>query len=123
MFARVAADAVVLLHLAFIVFVVLGGVFVFRWTWVAGLHVPALLWGAFVELFGVVCPLTPLEQSLRIAAGEQGYSGGFIERYIVAAIYPAGLTPSMQVAMGIFVIVVNAAIYAALLYRRRRKRI
>jgi hypothetical protein len=123
MFTRAAADAIVLLHLGFIVFVVLGGLLVFRWTWIAGLHVPALVWGAFIEFFGGVCPLTPLEQSLRIAAGDQGYSGGFIEHYIVAAIYPAGLTPSTQMSLGIFVIVINAAIYAALLYRRRRGRI
>ena len=121
MFAHTAADAIVLLHLGFIVFVVLGALCVFRWKWIVWLHVPALLWGAYVEFFGVVCPLTPLEQSLRVAAGEQGYSGGFIERYIVAAIYPAGLTASIQFAMGAFVILVNAAIYGSLWYRHRQR--
>lgn len=117
MLARIAADAIVLLHLAFIVFVVLGGLLALRWKWIVWLHVPAFLWGVFVEFFGAACPLTPLEQALRIAAGEEGYTGGFIERYIVATIYPAGLTASMQVAIAIFVIGINAAIYGWLLFR------
>ena len=121
MFARAAADAIVLLHLGFVVFVVLGALCAFRWKWIVWLHVPAFLWGAYVEFSGVVCPLTPLEQSLRVAAGEQGYSGGFIERYIVAAIYPTGLTASIQFAMGVFVIVVNAAIYGSIWYRYRQR--
>ena len=117
MFARAAADTIVVLHLTFIVFVVLGALLTLRWKWIVWLHVPAFMWGAFVEFLGAACPLTPLEQHLRIAAGEQGYTGGFIERYIVPAMYPAGLTTSMQVAIGVFVIGINAVIYGCLLYR------
>lgn len=117
MLAHIAADAVVLLHFAFILFVVLGALLVRRWRWLAWLHVPAVVWGALIEFFGAVCPLTPLEQHLRIAAGEQGYTGGFIERYIVALIYPHGLTPALQIAIGVFVIGINAAFYAVLVYR------
>jgi hypothetical protein len=121
MFARAAADVIVLLHLGFIVFVAFGALLVLRWNRIIWLHVPAFLWGAFVEFSGTICPLTPLEQSLRIAAGEQGYTGGFIDRYIVAAIYPAELTASVQFAIGVFVIAVNVVIYGSLLYRRRRR--
>jgi hypothetical protein len=123
MLARVAADAVVALHLAFIIFVVLGALLVLRWKWVVWAHVPAVIWGAAVEFTGAVCPLTPLEQHLRVIAGDQGYAGGFLEHYVVAVIYPAGLTIPMQQAIGAFVMFINAAIYGLALYlglRRRR---
>ena len=84
MFLKLAADFVVLLHLAFILFVVLGGLVVFRWPRFMWLHIPAVAWGAFIELTGRVCPLTPLENRLRIAAGQAGYSGGFIEEYLTS---------------------------------------
>ncbi|MCO6057750.1 DUF2784 domain-containing protein [Pseudomonas sp. MOB-449] len=114
---RIAADAVLLLHLAFILFVVLGGLLVLNWPRLALLHLPAATWGATVEFFHLVCPLTPLENRLRRAAGEQGYSGGFIEHYLVPLIYPAGLTPGIQLWLGVFVLVINLVPYCLLAKR------
>jgi Protein of Unknown function (DUF2784) len=119
---RLLADAVLVLHLAFILFVVLGGFLVLRWPRLAWLHLPAAAWGAAIEWFGFVCPLTPLENRLRVLGGEQGYSGGFIEHYLTSAIYPAGLTRGMQLALGAVVIAVNVAIYAWLLRRRQKQK-
>lgn len=120
MMARVGADAVVALHLAFILFVVLGGLLAWRDLRFAWLHLPAAAWGAFAELTGTICPLTPLENALRMRAGQAGYEGGFIDRYLVPIIYPAGLTPALQVRIGIAVIVVNILIYAVAFARRRK---
>ena len=92
MIYRALADAVLIVHLCFVPFVVLGGLVVLRWPRVAWLHVPAVLWGIYIELSGRICPLTPLENSLRERGGESGYTGGFIEHYITALIYPDGLT-------------------------------
>lgn len=111
MLYRAAADATLLVHLAFVLFVVLGGFLVLRWRRVAWLHLPAALWGAYVELTGRICPLTPLEVSLRKQGGEAGYEGGFIEHYVEAWIYPEGLTREIQVALGVAVFVINTAIY------------
>jgi len=108
---RLLADAVLGLHLLYILFVVLGGLFVLRWAWVALLHLPAALWGALVELFGFWCPLTPLENHFRRRAGEGGYQGGFIERYLVPLIYPGELTRGMQIGLGVFVVLLNLAVY------------
>jgi hypothetical protein len=104
-FARVAADAIVLVHLAFIAFVLFGAWCVLRWKWIAWLHVPAFLWGALVEFLGLECPLTPLEQRARAIAGDAGYSGGFVDHYIVPVMYPAGLTPTVQFWFGVFAVV------------------
>ncbi len=120
MLAHVAANAVVLAHLAFIAFVLFGAWFVLRWKWLIWLHVPAFVWGAAVEFYGVVCPLTPIEQRLRAMAGDEGYTGGFVEHYIVPVIYPAGLTPTIQLWLGVFVVFVNVAIYGYIGYRRRQ---
>ncbi len=112
MSASFAADALVLLHAAFIVFAVFGGLLILRrraWMWA---HLPAAAWAAIVVIMGWICPLTPWEQSLRAAAGQQGYAGGFIEHYVLAAIYPEGLTRGVQIALGIGVIVFNLAVYA-----------
>ncbi|WP_439853058.1 DUF2784 domain-containing protein [Pseudomonas syringae] len=117
MFYRVAADAVVAFHLLFIVFVLVGGLLVLRRPWLALLHVPAIVWGAAVEFLHLYCPLTPLENALRSKAGEQGYEGGFVEHYLIPLIYPAGLTPGIQLWLGGFVLVINAAVYGALLMR------
>lgn len=119
---RLAADAVLIVHLAFIVFVVLGGLAVLRWPRMAFAHLPAVAWGAALELNGWLCPLTPLENALRRAAGEAGYAGGFIEHYLLALIYPAGLTPTIQLWLGLGVLAINLPIYAYLLLRRRRHR-
>ena len=120
MFLKLAADFVVLLHLAFILFVVLGGLVVFRWPRFMWLHIPAAAWGAFIELTGRVCPLTPLENRLRIAAGETGYSGGFIEEYLIPVVYPGGLIRSVQISLGVGVVVINLVFYGLLVARRPR---
>ncbi|MBA1229122.1 DUF2784 domain-containing protein [Pseudomonas viridiflava] len=124
MIYRVAADAVVLFHFLFIVFVLLGGLLVLTRPWMALMHVPAMVWGALVEFLHLYCPLTPLENALRNRAGEQGYDGGFIEHYLIALIYPSGLTPQIQLWLGSIVVLVNGSIYAVLLVRgvRRLKR-
>ena len=116
-----AADAVLVVHLGFILWVALGAAAVAWRVWIAALHLPALCWGVYVSLAGRICPLTPLEQQLRRAAGEQGYSGSFIDHYLVPLIYPEALTRSGQVALGVAVIGFNLAIYAIVLYRRRRR--
>lgn len=109
--ARLAADAVVLLHLAFIAFAMLGGVLVAWRTRIAWLHLPAAAWGAWIEFSGAICPLTPLENHFRRMAGASGYAGGFVERYLIPIVYPAGLTAQAQQWLGVLVVVVNLAIY------------
>jgi hypothetical protein len=115
------ATLVVTLHFTFVLFVVLGGLLVLRWPWLAYAHLPAALWGAWIEFAGWVCPLTPLEQSLRLKAGEQGYSGSFIEHYLLPLLYPSALTRTIQVALGAVVIAVNMCIYGYLLKRLNTK--
>ncbi len=122
MLYRALADTTLVVHLFFVVFVALGGLLVLRWRWVAWLHLPASLWGAFVELTGRICPLTPLEVWLRELGGEQGYEGGFIEHYITSWIYPAGLTREMQLGLGIGVLVINVVVYGIVLFRARQRR-
>ncbi|WP_296217735.1 DUF2784 domain-containing protein [Pseudomonas sp. UBA2684] len=119
---QLAADAVLSLHLLFIVFVLLGGLLVLRWRCWVWLHVPAAIWGVVVELLHLQCPLTPLENSLRQAAGQAGYGGGFVEHYLIPIIYPAGLTPQIQLWLGAFVLVLNVLIYSVLLLRLKRGR-
>jgi hypothetical protein len=118
--ANTAADVVVLVHLAFILFVAVGGLLVLRRPRLAWVHVPAVVWGALIELAGWICPLTPLENRLRGAAGEAAFDGGFIDRYIMPIIYPAGLTRGMQLTLGTVVIVVNLVVYGLLVLRRKR---
>ena len=118
---RAAADAVLLLHAAFVLFAVFGGLLAWRWRWVAWLHLPAVAWAAFVEFTGRVCPLTPLENALRREAGEASYGGDFIGNYVGSLLYPQGLTPPMQTLLGAAVVAVNVAIYAAMLRRRARE--
>ncbi len=115
------ADAVVVLHLAFILFVVLGGLAVLRWPWLAWLHVPAAVWGALIEFAGWVCPLTPFENFLRERGGAVGYTGGFIDHYITAIIYPQGLTRAMQFGIGALVLAINVFVYWKLWTRSRRR--
>ncbi|NOZ78832.1 MAG: DUF2784 domain-containing protein [Acidobacteria bacterium] len=117
---RAAADTVVLVHLAFILFVVAGGVPVLKWPKLAWIHLPAVAWGALVEFTGWICPLTPLENNLRIAAGGLGYSGGFVERYLIPVVYPPSLTRTVQFAIGATVLAINAGVYTALLLRKNR---
>ena len=114
MIYRIAADTVLLLHLAFIVFVLLGGLLVIKWRWLPWLHLPAAAWGVVVEFTAGICPLTRVEHALRARAGQNGYDGGFIEHYIVKLIYPSELTPQWQIMLAGVVIVINAYIYARL---------
>ena len=116
------ADAVVLLHLAFVAFAVAGGLLVLRWRGVALLHLPALAWAAWVEFSGRICPLTPLENALRAAAGEAGYQGGFVEHYLLPLLYPADLTRELQWTLGSGLVVFNLAVYAAVVWQARRHR-
>ena len=117
------ADGVLIAHLAFIAFVMVGGLAVLRWHWVAFLHVPSFLWGVLIEFAGWICPLTPLELHLRALAGAGGYEVRFLEHYLLRLIYPGSLTRGMQIAIGAGVLAVNGLIYAHLLRRmlvRRR---
>jgi hypothetical protein len=118
---HVAADIILVLHLTFIVFVSLGGLLVLCWPRLAWLHLPCVAWGVVIELSGGVCPLTPLEQSLRLAAGNPGYSGDFIDQYLWSLVYPAGLTHGMQVGLGIVLLLINSAVYFFLWNRQRHK--
>jgi hypothetical protein len=119
---QLAADLLVVAHFAFICFVLLGGLLVLKWPRMVFVHIPAAVWGALLEFQGWLCPLTPLEQHLRTAAGEAGYSGSFIEHYLLPVIYPANLTPNLQLLFGIVVVTVNAVIYGWLLARYVRAR-
>jgi hypothetical protein len=108
---RLLADAVVLLHLAFVVFVVCGGLFVLWRRWMAFVHIPAAAWGVFIEFSGRVCPLTPLEKNLRALAGDAAYSGDFVERYLIPVLYPPDLRRDVQIVLGLFALTGNAAVY------------
>ena len=119
MFYRYVADAVLLLHLAFIVFAVLGGLLAVWWRRFLFIHLPAAAWGVFVELTGRVCPLTRLENTFRIKAGTAGYSKSFVEHYLLGIIYPEGLTRETQYFLGALVAVVNVAIYLWIFYHFR----
>lgn len=118
-----AADAVLVLHLLFIVLVAGGGLLVLRrlrWAW---LHLPALAWGLWISVSHGLCPLTPLENALRRRAGEAGYDGGFVDHYVAALVYPEGLTAAHQLGIAAFLAVLNAVLYGwALLRARRRQR-
>lgn len=119
MLYRLAAEAVLLLHLAFIVFALLGAAIAVRWRWLILVHLPAAAWGFFVEITGRICPLTYAENYLRIKAGQSGYTESFIEHYLLTIIYPAGLTREIQFVLAGVVVVVNVAIYAWLLFSWR----
>ena len=122
MLYRVAADALVVAHFGFICFVILGGLLAIRWNWVIFFHLPAVLWGMFIEFYGWICPLTPWEIQLRESAGQQGYEGGFIEHYLLAVMYPDGLTRNVQIGLGLIVFGINASVYLWMMKRRLRPR-
>jgi hypothetical protein len=117
---RALADLVLVVHFGFVLFVVLGGLLVLRWRWVAFVHIPAAIWGVLIEYSGWVCPLTPLENSLRMRGGDAGYSGGFIEHYIQPMLYPAGLTRGTQIVLGSLALLVNLTAYGVVIARRNR---
>jgi hypothetical protein len=119
MLFRLAAEAVLLTHLAFIVFALLGAAIAARWRWIVFVHLPAATWGFFIELTGRICPLTYLENYLRIKAGQSGYTESFIEHYLLPIIYPAGLTREIQFLIAAVVLAVNIALYGWICFRRR----
>ena len=112
------ADVLVLLHFGFVLFVAAGALLVLRWPRLAIVHIPAAVWGAWIEFTGGICPLTPLEKSLRAQAGAAGYAGDFVGHYILPVLYPAGLGRSTQLVLGAMVVVTNLAIYSVVLRRR-----
>jgi hypothetical protein len=117
----VLADGVLVLHGLFIVWAALGALAVWRWPRLALLHLPALAWAVWIEASGGVCPLTPLENSLRRAAGQAGYSGGFIDHYLGGVIYPAGLTRQTQWLVAGALLLINLVAYGLIIRRARRR--
>ncbi|MFQ5803368.1 MAG: DUF2784 domain-containing protein [Candidatus Methylomirabilales bacterium] len=118
----VLADVVVIAHFAFVLFAVLGGFFVLRWKRCAWLHVPVVLWAALIEFTGWICPLTPLENWLRIRGGTTGYPSSFIEHYILPVLYPTQLTRQVQITLGLLVLGINLGIYGWVLRRAAKSR-
>jgi hypothetical protein len=121
--SRALADLTVLVHFAFILFVVFGVLLVMRWPRLLPVHLICAIWGAYTEFTSTVCPLTPLENHFRHLAGQAGYEGGFIEHYLWSLIYPVGLTPAIQAGLGVAVVLVNTCGYAVLWRRHRHARI
>jgi hypothetical protein len=115
------ADLVLVIHGLFIVFVTCGGLLALRWRAIVWLHLPAVGWAVLLEVLGWLCPLTPLEQGLRKAAGATSYSGSFIEHYLVQFIYPAGLTREIQLTLAAALIIINILVYR-LVWRNRQRR-
>jgi hypothetical protein len=120
MLFRLLADAVVMVHFAFVVFVAAGVLLVVRYPRLTWLHLPAALWGAGIAFYGGICPLTPLENHLRRLAGQEGYAGGFVEQYILPILYPGALTRELQITLGVLVVLINVAGYTWILRRCRR---
>lgn len=116
---RLLADVVLVVHAAFVVFVMSGGLLVLRWPRLAWIHLPVVAWAAGIEFLGGICPLTPLENHWRGLAGQQGYGEDFVAHYLLAMLYPDGLTRRVQIVLGLLVLGFNAAVYA-LVWRRRR---
>ncbi|QDG49605.1 DUF2784 domain-containing protein [Persicimonas caeni] len=120
MLYKLGAEIIVVLHLAFILFIIFGGLLALRWPRASWVHLPCALYGVLIEWVGWVCPLTPWENALRERAGGEGYEGDFIEHYLLPIIYPSGLTPTVQLVLGALVIVVNVAIYAFVIWKWRK---
>ena len=120
MIYQLLATTVALTHVAFVLFVILGGLLVPRWPRIVWVHVPAAMWGVILEVVDLGCPLTPVENWLRAKAGDAGYAGGFIDHYLLPVLYPAPLTRTVQLALGGFVLVVNVLIYWKLVVPRAR---
>jgi len=120
---RFAADGVLLLHLSFILFALFGGALAARWRWMPLVHLPVASWAFFVEITGRICPLTYLENDLRLRAGQSGYTESFIEHYLLDVIYPSGLTREVQIVLAATVVVVNIAIYVwSVIHRSTQRR-
>jgi len=122
MLYRILVDIIVVVHLVFVVFAVLGGFLVLRWKRCAWIHLPAVMWAAMIEFFGWVCPLTPLENWLRERSGMMGYQSGFLEHYILPILYPTALTRRLQISLGLIVLAVNVAIYGWVRHRSMKSR-
>jgi len=120
---RLAADAVLVAHLAFILLASFGALLALRWWWIPFVQLPAAAWGIFVEATGHACPLTLLENTLRMRAGASGYAESFIEHYLLALIYPAGLTHGVQLVLAAVIVALNVAIYAVVLRRSQSGRL
>jgi len=118
---KLLTDAVVLLHLGFVVFAVLGGFLAWRSPRIAFVHLPVLCWAVWIELSGRICPLTPLENRLRELAGEAGYSGGFVEHYALPVLYPLGLTRHIQWLLALALLLGNGIAYGLLIAGRRAR--
>lgn len=118
---RLLADATVIIHFGFVLFVLFGGLLVFRRPAIAWLHVPAALWGMWVEFAGWICPLTPLENWFRQRGGDDVYTSSFVERYVIPVLYPEALTRDLQLLLGGVVILTNAAIYAVVFAKRKAR--
>ena len=118
----ILADSVVLIHLLFVVFVLLGAGLVFWRRRVVWLHLPAVLWAIWIELTGGICPLTPLENWLRQRAGQGGYRGDFVQHYLMPLLYPDGLTRNIQILLGLLVLLINLALYGYLVFQVRRRK-
>lgn len=121
MYYKLAADLVVIIHFAFIIFAILGGLLVLYRRWIAWFHVPAGMWAAAISFGGWICPLTPIELSLRQSAGQHGYEGGFVEHYIIPVIYPEAYTPQLAILLGVGVIIINVIIYGFVFYKWRKR--
>lgn len=116
------ADVIVVLHLLFILFVVSGGFLALKWPKIVYLHIPAVVWGVYIEFSGKICPLTPLENWFRLKSGQIGYAGDFIERYIVPIIYPVNLTREMQITFGVSALLINVLAYSLVIYQLKKHR-
>ena len=121
MIYRTLADSILVIHFLFIIFVVFGGFFLFRSRRFAWLHIPVVIWGAFIEFSGRICPLTPLENYFRIKGNQSGYTGGFIEHYLIPVIYPSMLTRNIQFVLGALVLIINLVVYLFVFCRRKSK--
>jgi len=120
MIAKLIADALVVLHFLFIIFVIFGGFSTLKWPRIALIHIPCAIWGALIEFYGWVCPLTHFEHYFRETASGVGYSGGFIQHYLIPIIYPYGLTKDIQLGLGIMVVSLNLFIYLIVIYKKVR---
>jgi hypothetical protein len=119
---RILADITLVVHLAFIVFAMMGALLVLKWRWLIFIHIPAAVWGVLIQFMGWICPLTPLENCLRRSAGQSGYEGGFIDHYLLPVIYPDGLTPNIQFILGTVVLILNLVLYLIVIMRIRKER-
>jgi len=113
------ANSILMVHFAFILFVVFGGLLVFYKKWMPWLHIPAIFWAVLIEFFGWICPLTPMENHFRVLAGQSGYNQGFIQHYLLTVIYPDGLTRQVQILLGLGVLILNLLVYAVFLKKKR----